>query len=110
MAAVQGCFSDDPGGVYRTEDGGEHWQLVATSQQVGGLGCGAGILVLADAVLLGADGGVARSADNGATWQAIPLKPSPLDVHTLVRDPADEDVVYAIGWQSRFKSSDGGRT
>jgi photosystem II stability/assembly factor-like uncharacterized protein len=110
VAAIQGCFSDDPGGVYRTEDAGAHWQRVATSNDVGGLACGAGLLALPDAVLVGAGYGVARSTDGGTTWQAIPLEPSPGDVHTLVRDPVDEDVVYAAGWHARFKSTDGGLT
>jgi photosystem II stability/assembly factor-like uncharacterized protein len=110
VAAIQGCFSDDPGGVYRTEDAGAHWQRVATSDDVGGLACGTGLLVLPDAVLVGTGYGVARSTDGGTTWQAIPLTPTPGDVHTLQRDPVDEDVLYAAGWQARFKSTDGGGT
>lgn len=108
VAAVQGCLSDDPGGVYRSDDAGSSWQLVATSQDVGVLACSAGLLALSDAVLVGTSSGVARSTDGGVTWQQIPLSPSPYALHTLLRDPDDENVLYAAGWLARFKSLDGG--
>jgi photosystem II stability/assembly factor-like uncharacterized protein len=108
VAAVGGCFSDDPGGVYRSDDAGAHWQLVATSNDVGGLACSVGLLALSDAVLVGTGSGVARSTDGGETWQQIPLSPSPSALHTLLRDPDNEQVVYAAGWLARFKSVDGG--
>jgi photosystem II stability/assembly factor-like uncharacterized protein len=110
VVAVEGCFSGDPGGVYRTADAGAHWEIAATSEQLGGLSCAAGLLALPDAVLVGAQNGVARSSDGGTTWQTIPLLPAPGIVHTLLRDPADEHTLYAAGPSSLFKSSDGGLT
>jgi len=107
VAAVAGCSSDDPGGVYRTEDAGAHWQLAATSEALG-LACASGLLALPDAVLVGTRTGVARSTDGGATWQAIPLAIAPDGVHTLLRDPFDARVLYAAGARARFKSMDGG--
>ncbi|HBL29347.1 MAG TPA: hypothetical protein DD490_21150 [Acidobacteria bacterium] len=110
VAAKQGCSSDDPGGVYRSDDAGASWHLLATSEDIGGLACSAGLLALSDAVLVGTRDGVARSADGGATWQQIPLSPAPDTLHTLLRDPRDKRVLYAAGWQARFKSRDGGLT
>ncbi len=110
VAAVQGCFSDDPGGVYRSDDRGAHWRLLTAAADLGGTSCAQGLVVLSDAVLVGTGEGVARSTDGGSTWQILPLSPAPDSVHTLVSDPRNDRVVYAAGWQARFKSLDGGLT
>ncbi len=110
VAAVQGCESDDPGGVYRSEDAGAHWQLLRTAAQLGGIGCRAGVLALPDQVLVGIRGGVARSTDHGASWQTVLFAPQVIDgFHTLAADPVDGRI-YAIGWYGRFASNDGGST
>ncbi|HEX3525750.1 MAG TPA: hypothetical protein VH988_01670 [Thermoanaerobaculia bacterium] len=108
VVAVQGCTSSDPGGVYRTSDAGAHWELVATPQNLGGIACSSSALALSDAVLVGARDGVGRSSDGGATWQKIPLAPAPEGIHTLLRDPADERILYAASLSALFKSVDGG--
>jgi len=108
VVAVQGCFSSDPGGVYRTADAGAHWELAATAQNLVGLACASSVLAVSDAVLVGTRDGVTRSSDGGATWQQIPLPPTQDGIHTLLRDPGDERILYAASLSALFKSVDGG--
>ena len=108
VAAVQGCFSDDPGGIYRSEDAGSTWELLRRTDQVGGIACESSVLVLDRAVLVGTNEGVIESTDHGATWTRINFPVKPDAVHTLAQDPSDPDTVYAVGWYARYVTHDAG--
>ena len=96
-------------GVYRSADGGEHWQHVGLTdtKYIG--------KILVDpkdpnTVLVGALGhyfgpnherGVFRSSDGGKTWKQTLFINDDTGVVDMARDPARPDVVYAAAWQVR---------
>ena len=111
VTAELGCGVDGPGGVFRTDDDGGHWVRLAKSSDFGefsGLGCNSTVLVLADALLLGASQGIWRSVDHGDTWRQVESESSLAEFHTLLSDPRDSRQVYAAGQRTRVKSTDGG--
>jgi len=122
-------------GVYRSGDGGAHWQPVGLEEtrHIGK------VLVDPrdpDVVLVAALGhaygpnperGVFRSTDGGRTWTKVLYKDPDTGAIDLAADPEDPQVVYAALWQARrtpweqyqpdegpgsglYKSSDGGAT
>ncbi len=122
-------------GVYKSTDGGEHWQLMGLedTRHIGK------ILIDArnpDIVLVAALGhaygpsaarGVFRSTDGGRTWTKVLYKDPDTGAIDLAADPGDPQVVYAALWQARrppweqyqpdegpgggvYKSTDGGGT
>jgi photosystem II stability/assembly factor-like uncharacterized protein len=112
--------SKGPGsGLYRSNDGGEHWEQVngngLPSEGLGRLGIAFApsnpqrIYLIADAK----DGGLYRSDDGGVTWQHVSS-----DKRIWGRgwyfgevsvDPKDADTVYVPN-TSLYKSRDGGKT
>jgi len=96
-------------GVYRSEDGGAHWQRAGleATRHIGA------ILVSpsdANTLLVGALGhifgtnaerGVFRSTDGGRHWTHVLA----IDAHTgvvdLAADPAQANIVFAAAWQAR---------
>lgn|GEM_PF-1204564 len=113
VTAELGCGVDGPGGVFRTDDDGGHWVRLAKSSdfgEFGGLGCNSTVLVLADALLLGASQGIWRSVDHGDTWRQVESESSQAEFHTLLSDPRDARQIYAAGQRTRVKSTDGGST
>ena len=106
------------GHVFKTTDGGAHWQATATS----GRGwMGANQALAADprrpgTLYAGAVGGVYKTVDGGRSW-----RPSSRGLHTtpqdrgfggviaLAVDPADTNIVYA-GSDHVSKSTDGGHS
>jgi photosystem II stability/assembly factor-like uncharacterized protein len=123
-------------GVYRSSDGGQHWQHVGLEQtrHIGR------ILVdpqHPDTLLVGALGhyygpnherGVFRSTDGGKSWQQTLFIDADTGVVDLAADPANPAIIYAAAWQVRnypwlsyfqpnagpgsglYRSSDGGAT
>jgi len=122
-------------GVYKSTDGGEHWQLMGLedTRHIGK------ILIDArnpDVVLVAALGhaygpsaarGVFRTTDGGRTWTKVLYKDPDTGAIDLAADPDDPQVVYAALWQARrppweqyqpdegpgggvYKSTDGGAT
>ncbi|MEJ2538465.1 MAG: glycosyl hydrolase [Gemmatimonadota bacterium] len=120
-------------GLYRSRDGGGTWESAGLpeSEHIGKILVhpedGDVLLVAAEGPLWseGGERGVYRSADGGATWEAVLT----VDEHTgatdLEFDPSDPEVVYAATFQRRrhvwgylaggpgsgvWKSTDGGVT
>ncbi|MFC5580776.1 WD40/YVTN/BNR-like repeat-containing protein [Rhodanobacter terrae] len=123
-------------GVYRSGDGGRHWQHVGLEQtrHIGR------ILIdpqHPDTLLVGALGhyygpnherGVFRSTDGGKSWRQTLFVDADTGVVDLAADPANPAIVYAAAWQVRnypwlsyfqpnagpgsglYRSSDGGAT
>ncbi|OLC06162.1 MAG: hypothetical protein AUH42_06195 [Gemmatimonadetes bacterium 13_1_40CM_70_11] len=122
-------------GVYKSTDGGGHWQAVglADTRHIGK------IVIDArnpDVVLVAALGhaygpsperGVFRSTDGGRTWTKVLYKDPDTGAIDLAADPGDPQVVFAALWQARrppweqyqpdegpggglYKSTDGGAT
>ncbi len=113
-----GLTSGGPGsGLYRSVDGGRHWQELKTGLPAGPLGK-MSVAVGADSsrvyVLVEArDGGLFRSNDGGDTWALV------TDDHRfrqrgwyfthLFADPKNPDAIYVLNFAA-FRSTDGGRT
>ena len=96
-------------GVYRSADGGRHWQHVGldATRHIGR------ILVdpqHPDTVLVGALGhyfgpnherGVFRSTDGGKTWKQTLYIDDNTGIVDMAADPANPDIIYAAAWQVR---------
>jgi hypothetical protein len=125
-----------PGGLFRSDDRGESWQLVRSlwdhpsrAEWFGGGYDHPGVhTVLADprnadslSVAISC-GGVWRSDDDGASWKVaaglrnsyLPpeqaYNPYPQDPHRLASCAADPDVVWCQHHNGVFRSTDGART
>ncbi len=120
-------------GVYRTLDGGAHWQNMGLkdSQHIGRIVVDPRdprrVLVAAQGPLWssGGDRGLYRTTDAGATWTRVLHVSDDTGVNEVHIDPRDPDVVYASAYQRRrhvwtlvnggpesgiHKSTDGGDT
>jgi photosystem II stability/assembly factor-like uncharacterized protein len=107
-------------GFYKSTDGGEHFTKIS------GNGLPTGLIGKANMAVTNANprriyalieaapgGGLYRSDDAGATWQAMPSPPAmiyrPFYYVLLAADPTNADVVYG-GAEGFWKSADGGKT
>lgn len=128
-----GSYVTIGGGLYRSEDGGESWELLGLSEQR--------IIarVLIDpsnsqtiyAASMGLpfernnDRGLYRSNDGGATWEQVLFVSDQAGVIDLVMDPFNPQVLYAAAWDRIrtntesivegpnariYKTTDGGNT
>jgi photosystem II stability/assembly factor-like uncharacterized protein len=112
--------SNGPGsGLYRSKDGGEHWEPVAgkglPSEGLGRIGIAFApsnprrIYLIVDAK----DGGLYRSDDGGQNWQRVSNEKRTWGrgwyFGEVTVDPKDPDIVYVPN-TSLYKSSDGGKT
>jgi photosystem II stability/assembly factor-like uncharacterized protein len=127
-----------PGGLFRTDDGGQSWSFndalwrMPERRRWGGVAGGeqpgiASVLVdprdPADIRLGVSTGGVWASRDGGTTWAVINRgmyaeymppelagEPIAQDVHRLARCAADPDIVWCQHHNGVFRSQDGGST
>jgi photosystem II stability/assembly factor-like uncharacterized protein len=110
LAAVNGEQSGF-GGVWRTEDGGETWQLPET---IAGSSAEALVRWPRDprVVLAGTHQGVWRSEDGGVNWTRIsqPWNHEMRVITAVAFDPANRNVIYAGTPHLPWKSADGGKT
>ncbi|MCC7194718.1 MAG: hypothetical protein IT356_04080 [Gemmatimonadaceae bacterium] len=107
------------GGIYKSNDGGDHWTKLGGGLPTGLFGRSA--VAISNAApnriyaLIEAKpgGGLYRSDDAGATWAMVNgaqnLWTRPFYYTTLGVDPKNPDVVW-VGNESWLKSTDGGRT
>jgi photosystem II stability/assembly factor-like uncharacterized protein len=100
--------------IWRTTDGGTTWARVL-STSTGMEGSWRNIAFTGTStVLIGANGGFARSTDNGTTWQVRSGWPSCPVIYGMAFRNAEHGVVGGnlpgTGIQGIFKTSDGGAT
>ena len=96
-------------GLYKSIDGGKSWENVglATSEHIGKVLVDPRdsrvILVAAEGPLwaAGGDRGVYRSADGGATWDAVLSVDENTGATDLEYDPGNPDIVYAATYERR---------
>jgi photosystem II stability/assembly factor-like uncharacterized protein len=95
-------------GLYRSSDGGRHWEKAQLD------GDDAMNLARAGEAVVWAAGHnvLAKSTDGGASWQDVrPAGLPGLDVHGFAVDPRNRDALYAaIAGQGLFRSRDGGES
>ncbi|HEX7048814.1 MAG TPA: hypothetical protein VF188_01280 [Longimicrobiales bacterium] len=112
------CFNGGgPGsGIYKTTDGGAHWQRLEGGLPPGdegriGLAISRQDPRLVYAVIENADaGGFYRSTDGGAHWERMnELDPRPMYYSHIFVDPVDDRRVYMLA-RNFYMSEDGGRT
>lgn len=98
------------GGVFRSEDGGRHWELAGLE--------GEAVRALESSpsqpeeLVAGARSGVFRSVDGGRRWERIsPAGDEELrNVDSLAIDPRDAEVIYAGTYHLPWLTQDGGKT
>ena len=108
----------DVGGVYVTEDGGEHWRFANDGLANYAVYALAVDPASPDTVYAGTEGGICKSTDAAAHWKLLAATaPGALDitsqrgksVRNIAVDPADSRVVYAGTVDGRIlRSADGG--
>jgi photosystem II stability/assembly factor-like uncharacterized protein len=107
-------FAAVPGGILRSSDGGNRWELVALSSPAPVVSVFAmSPNFEADGVILAAtlEDGIFRSDDRGATWQAWNIGLFDLSVWSIALSPAfaHDRTVYAGVESGIFCSRNGGR-
>jgi photosystem II stability/assembly factor-like uncharacterized protein len=105
---VAGHRHKDPGGFFKTTDGGVTWR---ESTQLKGEALHSMTQSAAnpDVLVVGTNRTVYRSTDSGESWTAV----SPFGttaIESLAIDPRNTDTIYAGTWYLPYKSTDGGRT
>ena len=100
--------SDQVGvGVYKSEDGGLNWTLLAKSPQKAATTQMEVNPTNSNIIYYASTGGVSLSDDSGATWKNV----LSLGGYTsIVLDPLDPAIVYAAGGGAIEKSLDSGKT
>jgi photosystem II stability/assembly factor-like uncharacterized protein len=99
------------GGIYASDDYGQHWTQIALSQSL------SGVLQISFApsdpwtVYAGTGGtGLLRSDDGGLNWQPTTRWPGDQGVHSFAIHPQDSDIVHITTGESLYVTQDGGTT
>jgi photosystem II stability/assembly factor-like uncharacterized protein len=101
------------GGIYRSEDAGESWELVATQRRLWGRGGDFGeIRVRPDNPDVVFVGNIAsyRSDDGGLSWTSIKGAPGGDDYHRIWINPLHPDIMLFAADQGATITVNGGRT
>ncbi|PYP87594.1 MAG: hypothetical protein DMF61_09570 [Blastocatellia bacterium AA13] len=104
-------------GVYKSEDGGEHWRLLDQTRSLSvrslALGPSDSALLLAGTANDDPNlNGVYRSTDSGKSWGRIsPAGDKEIrNIASLAVDPKNTDIIYAGTFHLPWKTLDGGKT
>ncbi|HEX8142645.1 MAG TPA: YCF48-related protein [Pyrinomonadaceae bacterium] len=105
---VAGHRHKDPGGFFKTTDGGVTWR---ESTQLKGEALHSMTQSSAnpDVLVVGTNRTVFRSTDSGESW--TPVSPfGTTAIESLAIDPRNTNTIYAGTWYLPYKSTDGGQT
>ncbi len=102
-------FHQGGGGIYRSRDKGESWDLVLFNESVRALAQSPSDPRV---MVAGTLDGVLMSRDKGETWHRISPEGHPeiRNVESLAIDPRSPQIIYVGTWHLPWKTSDGGRT
>ena len=104
-------YAATPMGLYRTEDGGDNWNLMSTPSDTSFVRAVAVNPQNADYLVIAMEGfGIYVSTNGGTDWQIgyTGLEPNG-SVHDIVIDPTNGNIAYATDFRSGiYRSEDGG--
>jgi len=104
-------LKSDRGGLYTSPDGGDSWQRVDLGIYESSIRAVAVAPSNGDVVAVGITEGVLLSRDRGLTWNRVTRGYRSLyDVHSLVFDPLDSNLLYVGTWRLAWKTPDLGKT
>jgi photosystem II stability/assembly factor-like uncharacterized protein len=101
------------GGIYRSDDAGESWQLMNTERRVWGRGSDFAEVRVHPKdknIVYAANTSVYRSPDGGKTFTAIKGAPGGDDYHTIWINPENPEIILLAGDQGAVISVNGGQT
>ncbi|PYP91692.1 MAG: transcriptional regulator [Candidatus Angelobacter sp. Gp1-AA117] len=108
--AAWSVLSSANGELFRTRDGGRHWETLSDLQ---GKSLRALAIAPSDSKILvaGALDGIFRTKNSGDNWERIsPENHAEIkNIESVAIDPANPDVVYAGTWHLPWKTEDGGK-
>ncbi len=101
------------GGIYRSNDGGESWNLVSTDRRLWGRGNDFGEIKVhpenQDVVFVG-NIAAYRSDDGGKSWTSIKGAPGGDDYHRIWINPEHPEIMLFVADQGATITVNGGRT
>ena len=110
-AGVWAVATGVDGGVYKSEDGGERWEMLKGTK---GLKILSVTLAPSDSntIIAGAPNGAFRSTDAGRSWERItPENHAEVrNINSLAIDPLNTNIIYAGTHHLPWKTLDGGQT
>lgn len=117
VGGYSGPGTPDTGGIYRSLDGGETWERVASNETTDGIISAVAVAPSAPHIIYAggrSSGGIFKSIDSGSTWTRIDTAfgaPPSINLHAITVDPHDARVVY-VGIMNNgiFKTTNGGQT
>lgn len=108
--AAWSVLSSTSGELFRTRDGGRHWETISGLQ---GKSLRALAIAPSDSRVLvaGALDGVFRSKNSGDHWERIsPENHAEIkNIESIAIDPVNPEVIYAGTWHLPWKTEDGGK-
>ena len=106
---------DQEGGVFKTEDGGEHWKLLDGTRKMSVRSfaiapSNSNFLIAGSANDDLNLNGVFRSIDAGKTWERIsPIGDKEIhNIESAAIDPRNTNIIYIGTWHLPWKTTDGG--
>jgi photosystem II stability/assembly factor-like uncharacterized protein len=103
----------DLGGVYRSDDAGEHWKRVNDEDRIWGRGSDFGEVKVDPKnknIIYIANTSTYRSTDGGSTFTAIKGAPGGDDYHTIWINPLNPDIILLASDQGAVITVNGGKT
>ncbi len=104
-------LKSDRGALFRTRDGGDSWERMELGKYQSSIRAVAVSPLNSDLIAVGITEGVLLSKNGGATWRRISRGYRSLhNVHSLVFDVAQEELLYVGTWRLAWKTPDLGKS
>lgn len=103
----------EKGGVYRSDDGGEHWYLLTKDERYWGRGSDFAEITVDphnEDILFSANVVTWKSSDGGKTWNAFRGAPGGDDYHRIWINPDNSDIILIASDQGAIITVNGGET